>query len=198
MDALVEISQNLSQNTPQWALKVSHEMITQWKKVGKAYNLDVSLPPFVIRLEVNLKDTEVGEEEGSLSVQVAPKEPFYVEFPNGSLDEEEANKEDFRPYGRELWPYIIKDHISAVSTIGFIFVCESQVTDKSSGEIKEAILAHYQGYGDLSTTYYQEFKQVGGGLIEFGDIQELPVDNVGVLQSFEGLFENRMEKEVAN
>jgi hypothetical protein len=198
MDALVEISQNLSQNTPQWALKVSHEMITQWKKVGKAYNLDVSLPPFVIRLEVNVQDAEVQEEEGALAIQVAPREPFYVEFPNGSLDEEEANRDDFRPYGKELWPFIIKEHILATKTIGFVFVCETQVTDNVTGEVKEALLAQYQGYGELSTTYYQEFKHVGKGDIEFGEIEELPEANMGVLKSLEGLFERRMDKEVAN
>jgi|LauGreDrversion4_2_1035121.scaffolds.fasta_scaffold12681_3 hypothetical protein len=202
MDALVEISNNLSLNTPEWALKVTHEMITQWKKVGKAYNLDVSLPPFIIRLDVKMQDMEVDEEreEGKISVQVEPQPPYYVEFPEGALDEALVGEEGFKPFVKEFWPTIIKDYISYDRTIGFIFVCESNMVDTSVGdEGKTALVAQYQGYGDLTTTFYQCFEVGESNNLVFDDIKVLPVVGVSqVLGSLSGLFERRLEKDIVN
>jgi len=204
MNALVEISQNLSVNTPQWALKVTHEMVNQWKKVGKAYNLDVSLPPFVIKLDVNVnatnEETPVHEsDEDSFTVQVAPNPPYYIEFPNGELDEDISADESFKPYSKELWPYIIKDYISSQSTIGFVFVCETQITEVETGTVKDALLAQYQGYGGLMVTYCQHFKlDDEENELTFGEIEELPKAEASLLKALEGLFEHRLDKERAN
>lgn len=204
MNALVEISQNLSVNTPQWALKVTHEMVNQWKKVGKAYNLNVSLPPFVIKLDVNVnatnEETPVHEsDEDSFTVQVAPNPPYYIEFPNGELDEDISANESFKPYSKELWPYIIKDYISSQSTIGFVFVCETQITEVETGTVKDALLAQYQGYGGLMVTYCQHFKlDDEENELTFGEIEELPKAEASLLKALEGLFEHRLDKERAN
>ena len=204
MNALVEISQNLSVNTPQWALKVTHEMVNQWKKVGKAYNLNVSLPPFVIKLDVNVnatnEETPVHEsDEDSFTVQVAPNPPYYIEFPNGELDEDISADESFKPYSKELWPYIIKDYISSQSTIGFVFVCETQITEVETGTVKDALLAQYQGYGGLMVTYCQHFKlDDEENELTFGEIEELPKAEASLLKALEGLFEHRLDKERAN
>lgn len=203
MNALVEISQNLAANTPQWALKVTHEMITQWKKVGKAYNLDVSLPPFVIKLDVNVgaTDEEVPvheSDEGSFTVQVSPNPPYYIEFPDGELDEDISADEGFKPYSKELWPHIIKDYISTQSTIGFVFVCETQITEDETGTVKDALLAQYQGYGGLTVTYCQHFKFGEGNLLSFGEIEEVPENNASLLKALDGLFDRRLDKEVVN
>lgn len=204
MNALVEISQNLSVNTPQWALKVTHEMVNQWKKVGKAYNLNVSLPPFVIKLDVNVnatnEETPVHEsDEDSFTVQVAPNPPYYIEFPNGELDEDISADESFKPYSKELWPYIIKDYISSQSTIGFVFVCETQITEVETGTVKDALLAQYQGYGGLMVTYCQHFKlDDEENELTFGEIEQLPKAEASLLKALEGLFEHRLDKERAN
>ena len=129
---------------------------------GKLFS-DKSLPPFVIKLDVNVnatdEETPVHEsDEDSFTVQVAPNPPYYIEFPNGELDEDISADESFKPYSKELWPYIIKDYISSQSTIGFVFVCETQITEVETGTVKDALLAQYQGYGGLMVTYCQHFK----------------------------------------
>lgn len=192
MEAFQKISETLSEKTPEWALKIAQDMVSKWKSIGNSYKVPTSLPPFIICLEINTEDTTEIDEE-TVAIYVAPKEPYYIEFPNGDLNLDEVS-DDFTPYSKELWRDIIKDCIQKPTVIGFLFVCESRTS--TSGVASDAILAFYQGFGGISTAYVLPFIEEEGN-VSFKDISRIE-SNVEMSLNISGIYDNRFEKETLN
>lgn len=192
MNSFQQISETLSEQTPEWALKIAQKMVSEWKEVGNSYKLPVSLPPFVICLEINTEETTEIDED-TVAIAVMPKEPYYIEFPNGDLNLE-AVDDDFLPYSKELWRPIIKDVIKKPSVIGFLFVCESLTSIE--GQKSDAIIACYQGFGGVSSAYVLPFKEQNGE-VSFASISPIS-SNPEMSLNLSGLYDSRFDKETIN